>query len=61
MALSRLARRSDAFDPARELKISRMVNVSAEALIAPEWLLTTSGPFISVGSTLAVAGRRPPS
>jgi SAM-dependent methyltransferase len=61
MALSRLPLRRDAFDPARELKISRTMNVAAEALIAPEWLLTRSGLSIPVGSTLAVVARRPPS
>jgi SAM-dependent methyltransferase len=61
IALSRLRRRRGAFDPTSELRISRAMNVAAEALIAPEWLLTRSGLSLPVGSTLAVLARRPPS
>jgi ubiquinone/menaquinone biosynthesis C-methylase UbiE len=61
MALSRLWRPRGAFDPTRELRISRAMNIAAEALIAPEWLLARSGFSMPLGSTLVVMARRPPS
>lgn len=59
MVLSRFQRRREAFDAASELRIPRLFNAVASAMLKPEWLLVRTGLSMPIGGSLLVVARRP--
>jgi SAM-dependent methyltransferase len=61
VALHRFRPGGQAFDPAAELRIPRVLNAAAGALLQPEWLLIKAGASLPIGGSLMVVARRPHS